>query len=65
MSNKEMTKEDVIKSIEAFSISAEFLLCAVRALASGASPNGMDVMDPVKWAQAKLNEGMTLLKPSD
>ena len=56
------TGRNAVNSIDALSVAAEFLLCAIRALAQGADPQGQDVQDPVKWAQAKINEGVTLMK---
>ncbi|QRI64881.1 hypothetical protein JQ506_07785 [Shinella sp. PSBB067] len=53
----------VSDGIEALSVSAEFLLCAIRALANGAEPTGKDVQQPIQWAKAKLEQGMKILSP--
>ncbi|MEI3803380.1 hypothetical protein V6R85_02560 [Agrobacterium sp. CCNWLW32] len=54
MTNNEV--QHVSHEIECLSLAAEFLMSAVRALAIGADPNGLDVSDPVKWATAKIQE---------
>ncbi|MCJ7995251.1 hypothetical protein J5N58_12200 [Rhizobium cremeum] len=43
-------------AIEALSVAAEFLLCAVRAVALGADPKSDEVRKPVEWAMAKVKE---------
>ncbi len=43
-------------TIEALSVAAEFLLCAIRAASNGADLKGDDVRKPVEWAVAKIRE---------
>lgn len=42
--------------IDALSIAAEFLMCAIRELAMGEEPEGERVRQPVEWAVSKIGE---------
>jgi hypothetical protein len=49
---------EITARIDALTVSAEFILCAVRSMALGCDPEGKNVSDPLAWAKAKLDEGM-------
>ncbi len=43
-------------TIEALSVAAEFLLCAIRAASNGADLKGDDVQKPIEWALASVGQ---------
>lgn len=58
-------KQAVAQGIDALSVSAEFLLCAIRELATGSDPSDREVSDPIAWAVSKLKEAQSVLKLVD
>jgi hypothetical protein len=59
--NPATTVPTFIKTIDpaplsALSEAAEFILCAIRSLAWGASMDSQDVKEPISWALAKIAE---------
>lgn len=54
-----------VQQIDALTNAAEFIMCAVRALATGNEPDSHNVMDPLLWANEKLKEGMSTIKDLD
>lgn len=52
-------------AVEALSVAAEFLLCAIRAASNGADLNGNDVRKPIEWAVSKLEGAGLFASPAD